>query len=353
MTRVRHSHHPRSARGTRRERGSILVLMTLMLSMLLVMATLVIDGGQAYPQRRRAQNAADAASIAGARALDRAVITQPPAGTTDEVSATVLSVVEDNGADLEECYIISGKGDRMGEGCTADQVQQPGAAGVEVVASETRSTSFGDIVEQDSITARASAAATIQPLSKTGSPFIICGNKKAPNSSKSPDLLKTDAAGNIVYNPDGSASIDVIKALAQPAFPVQGEGSKKTPGCGADSEFKGKKRKGQESLKVPSEIKGENGNGFEHDTFATIVGATPCPTSGEYLNCDVLLPIADGGNALFLHIVAWGVFHVTGDGKGNPKYSATFLGVPSYVTGGETGDGTPTGTAARVIRLIA
>ncbi len=355
MATVRHHHGPRSERGTRREQGSIIVLMTLLLSVLLVLATLVIDGGQAYPQRRKAQNAADEASLAGARALDRTVITVPPTGTAAAVNATVQSVVEDNGADLEECTIIQGDGDEIGP-CSSDvAVTDPDAAGVHVKASETRPTSFGDIVEQDSITARASAAATIQTLSKTGSPFIICGNPKAPDSSDAPELLKTNPAGNTIYNSDGSASIDVAKARSQGVFPIQGEGKNKTPGCGAHADFKGKKEKGQSPLAVPSAIPSENGDGFDHDIFATVVGTTPCPTSGPLLNCDVLLPISDGAVAAksrILNVVAWGVFHVTGDGKGNPKYSAIFVGLPSYATGGETSDGTPTGTEARVIRLI-
>jgi len=51
------------------ERGQIIVIVALMLTALLAILALTIDGGLTYFQRRIAQNAADSAALAGARAM--------------------------------------------------------------------------------------------------------------------------------------------------------------------------------------------------------------------------------------------------------------------------------------------
>ena len=56
-------------RNIRDESGQVLVIVALMLIGLLVVVGLAIDGGHVYQQRRAMQNAADAAALAGARAL--------------------------------------------------------------------------------------------------------------------------------------------------------------------------------------------------------------------------------------------------------------------------------------------
>lgn len=52
-----------------RERGQTLVVVAVMIVLLVAFLGLVIDGGNVYAQRRQMQNAADAAALAGARAL--------------------------------------------------------------------------------------------------------------------------------------------------------------------------------------------------------------------------------------------------------------------------------------------
>ena len=53
----------------KRERGQMLVIVALGLTVLIAMAGLIIDGGMALSNRRQVQNAADAASLAGTRVL--------------------------------------------------------------------------------------------------------------------------------------------------------------------------------------------------------------------------------------------------------------------------------------------
>lgn len=57
--------------GSRRsERGQVVVLFALSIVAFLAVLALILDGGRVYSERRRAQNAADAAALAGARVLD-------------------------------------------------------------------------------------------------------------------------------------------------------------------------------------------------------------------------------------------------------------------------------------------
>src|SRR5205823_5381541 len=63
---------------TRREPAQVIVLFAIALIAMLAMVGVAVDGGTLYVQRRTAQNAADAAALAGARALQQA--TASPTG---------------------------------------------------------------------------------------------------------------------------------------------------------------------------------------------------------------------------------------------------------------------------------
>ena len=66
----RRGFHPVTSRGERPdERGAIIIVFTLVITALLVIGALTIDIGNASQQRRQAQNAADAAALAGAQDL--------------------------------------------------------------------------------------------------------------------------------------------------------------------------------------------------------------------------------------------------------------------------------------------
>src|SRR5579859_2472255 len=71
-----------------REPAQVLVLFAVGLLGFVAMVGLVIDGGTLYVQRRTAQNAADAAALAGARALQQA--TQQSTGTIGDAICTYL-----------------------------------------------------------------------------------------------------------------------------------------------------------------------------------------------------------------------------------------------------------------------
>lgn len=80
------------------ERGASLVLLALSMVAMLSMAAVIVDGGYAYAQRRRMQNASDAAAIAGARAV---MLGQ----SVSQVQAHACDIAVHNGADRARCDV--------------------------------------------------------------------------------------------------------------------------------------------------------------------------------------------------------------------------------------------------------
>jgi len=81
------------------QRGQAIVLVVLAMIALLALVGLAVDGGRQYTARRQAQNAADAAALAGTRELAQKVATcQVGSGATDSaVTQAVLAMVSANG----------------------------------------------------------------------------------------------------------------------------------------------------------------------------------------------------------------------------------------------------------------
>ena len=74
------------------EHGQAIVILALAMIVLLAFAALAIDGGNAYVNRRRAQNGADAGALAGAHEL---IISR--SGTATNIRAAINKAAEDNG----------------------------------------------------------------------------------------------------------------------------------------------------------------------------------------------------------------------------------------------------------------
>ena len=181
------------------------------------------------------------------------------------------------------------------------------------------------------------SAASIQPLAGAGAPFVVCGSP--------------DRGGYPILNPDNTINVAAAKAMG--TIDIQ---SSQVPTCGAGSAFKGKLA-GDEVV-VPGWVEADNGNGYDQQIKAQVVGATPCPTGGPFEGCDMLVPIADqgsgNGNNITMHAVAWAVFRIIGDGSGNPKYRGYFRSEATFVTGGISTNAVPrSGSTLRVIRLTS
>src|SRR6185369_1224552 len=81
------------ANSTHRKRGQVMVMAALLLPVMMALAAFALDIGTLYAERRALQNAADAAALAGARALQM----QQLGSTTADPSASALQFAALNG----------------------------------------------------------------------------------------------------------------------------------------------------------------------------------------------------------------------------------------------------------------
>jgi len=132
------------------QRGATLVWVLLAMVALIAMLALVLDGGYAYAQRRRMQNADDAAAIAGARMRGLG-------GSDTQVDSAVNQYATANGASAASWSYLN------------DQTT------VEVTASYAFPTFFAGFVGLPQMTASAVAQASIEYLSGAGNllPMIV------------------------------------------------------------------------------------------------------------------------------------------------------------------------------------
>lgn len=114
--------------------GQIIVIFAAALVVLLLVVGLVIDAGYAFAQRRSAQNAADFASLAGARIVGEKFTNKPAgAGTGANVLSAIQQTLTANGAQLAQARYVDSTGKVAG---TVDGGAIPGtAAGVTVDAT--------------------------------------------------------------------------------------------------------------------------------------------------------------------------------------------------------------------------
>jgi Flp pilus assembly protein TadG len=332
------------------ERGISIVIVAIVMVAMLSIAAVVIDLGQAYSDRRKMQNSADAAAVGATRALQKArktglatCIAIP--GPCDAVDSTASDVATKNGsqAAMVTCQVIRwnyySDNSQIIAPCSPSSgwrsdVTNGGPAGVLVKVGTVTQAAFGAIIGQRTTTERASAAASIQPLRSAKGPFILCG---APLADDGWDLLNADG------------SFNAVKATALGTFPLQ-ESQQKS--CHGPAAFKGKAEDAEAVFDIPGIDVGANGNGFDSDIQGVVLGATPCTASGEQ-NCDLAIPIADSTDNYNFHITDIAVFHVTGDGSANPKYFAKYISTLDTAAGGRGGTGVCSVGALCLVKLIA
>ncbi|MEM7127970.1 MAG: pilus assembly protein TadG-related protein [Chloroflexota bacterium] len=132
----------------RSEEGATLVYGALVMIGILAVSALAIDGSNAYLQRREMQTAADAAALAGAHVL-------ASGGSESLVQNEVQTVAGVNGAIVESSQIEGGN--------------------IVRVAVRTEVDSYlAQIVDVDSLRARAQAAAAFEPIPRLAAPPSLC-----------------------------------------------------------------------------------------------------------------------------------------------------------------------------------
>lgn len=161
--------------NTRNEKGQAIVILAIALVALLAFVALAIDGGNLYSARREAQNAADAAAMAGARqvALECGKLGQTPGPDESAVLNAVTTLAGANtklagpssggtGATFE-AYYLDENGTRMSTqqiGVGGLPCGCPGRAqGVEVIIHNTARTFIAGIIGQPELAVGASAKA--------------------------------------------------------------------------------------------------------------------------------------------------------------------------------------------------
>ena len=160
---------------THDERGQILVIVAGSLLVIIALVGLVIDGGFAWGQQRATQNAADAASEAGALQLAENVAGVSPAKTDTDVRAAVNASGQANGIGNPNACYTNGNGQPIttagvstgnasscaGAALVGGGTIPPGATGVRSEGSRTfntflmRAIGIGQLTTSATATARA------------------------------------------------------------------------------------------------------------------------------------------------------------------------------------------------------
>jgi Flp pilus assembly protein TadG len=374
----------RSKRAHRSERGATLVFFASIITGLLAISGLVVDGGFLYAERRQQQNASDAAAMAGVRALD-----QYQRGKVASVTA-VWSAVEgaatENGADASEvrCTLV----DELGAPIAGDSAcPRPGnlgvdpavrlelATGVKAETAATKDTSFLSVLGISQMRAPGDATATLQAvrgLLPGSAPFMVCGSspgdlKAAMEAEfgvtfnpKNDDNLATPLivrAGDGTWVPNGQAIYDPVTNTGPS---IQVHGPQGVPQCGAGSgSFKGLVEEDADVTTpwVPSEVGTRAGptRTVTAPYTATFGGqAKAACAAGQWHDCVLVLPICSHSNGgtgagLEMRCVMFGAFYVQQTHAN--RHTAYFLGDAPVVLDG-IGGGKPNAIEARMLRLI-
>ncbi len=182
-----------TAGNPRGDDGVIAVYFALLMVVLVGLASIVVDLGVAYANRRQMQNAADAASLAATQKLNDALFQSsgPDPADAEQVATLAAQTVADNGgssgpsavaAGLYSCTVVDANGGSIAA-CSdwttwTDPSQQ--AVGVRVQAGRAVQTFFGGIFGVSSTTARTVAAARVEPLIAGSGPFLVCAFDQLP-----------------------------------------------------------------------------------------------------------------------------------------------------------------------------
>ncbi len=157
-----------------RRKGQTLIMFTLMITVLFGFVALVIDLGFAYSERRLVQNAADAGSLAGARALAGKIIATSDGGyaftlTHQDVVNVVTKYVDDNKSLVPKAAVYEAPKIEYLDGS-----QNPLAVSNNMVPTSTQmvrvtrklsfSTLFAPVIGQPKMEVSARATAKISPV---------------------------------------------------------------------------------------------------------------------------------------------------------------------------------------------
>ena len=190
---------------THRAPGQSVVLFALALILLVGVAGLGLDGANAFNQRRNAQNAADAAAMAGASMLigqQRA----SPDGPASAVYAAMASYLSDHGIDPNSPntswspYYVDANGTRLGLVSNTSAPVSAGAKGVSLDLRYSFSTWFMPLLGRASLSATGVATAIFGPRKVGGGDLL-----PITMSQQAADQMRNHAGTSYVFGPDSGA----------------------------------------------------------------------------------------------------------------------------------------------------
>lgn len=156
----------------RRQRGQAIVVMTLAMTVVLAGTAVVVDGGNGMNEQRSAQNAADAAAVAGAL-----VVAEKLGGANHDdgdVVDAMEDVLDDNGSSLQTSYYVDYSRNVVGTVGRGGPIPS-NAWGIHARASRTFDTLIAGVTGIDSWTASAEATALAGALRSVCSALDGCG----------------------------------------------------------------------------------------------------------------------------------------------------------------------------------
>lgn len=287
------------------------------------------------------QNAADAAALAGARAMDKvhrsAASANPISAFT--IGADVQLVASRNGAQsaLVTCTVIGWDEAPLGSCGEPAAVNSTSATGVLVVAGSSRPTTFGRVLGATTLRQERMAAASIQPLAGQEAPLLVCAfGHPSPNI-----LVATSAPGvdPVVYAVNPAAVGSIYLAYAP-----------HVADCGLrGSSFKGVASEGV--FVLPGWI--EIGTGVQAGPVRSqLAGQAGC--GATTLGCVYALPICSDSNGISgsnarLLCDRFGAFELVSQTSNTQSFK--LLGGAEAVAG-IGGTGVPNVNEVRVIKLI-
>jgi Flp pilus assembly protein TadG len=334
--------------SAQREPAQIVVMFALGLLAFLAMVAVVLDGGTLYLQRRTAQNAADAAALAGARALQQATLQST--GTIGDAICTYLLSNTFGVTPTATAYFVDTSGTNnlgnitLANGCSASPASwiPIGASGVHVdVVIGPYNTYLAGIVGVRQLTAKAPATAQVGVLGIPRpelTPLAGCGPDMLVNGT-SPTPFRN------ILNPDNTINTTLYyttDVVLQGSQMTQQEVAPQGAGCpawnGSSSAWKGKVDVSGVTgpLTPPFPLPVDTGNGsidsWVVNTCITVYGAGGDPTNKDATTsqCYLLVPIAAPPNPLnTANIVTLACFRLYDGNSGPQKWRGVLVPITS------------------------
>lgn len=186
-----------------RERGQALVLVTLAFIVLVGFLGLALDGANAFGQRRRISNAADAASLAATRALVAVKAAgDNGAAINDAIDEYLVSVngIDASSSTWQASYVSRYDPDTVLEPVDDNAAPPADAGGVQIDLDFTFDTNFMRLMGQRTLTVSAHSTSIFGPLgTAVGSDLIPIGiSDSAMNNLLDRGHVRVDLKGNIM-----------------------------------------------------------------------------------------------------------------------------------------------------------